>query len=49
MSEAETWREQQVNLQEQQAAQNRVKQELEAEIERYKHVRKNEYKINIEM
>lgn len=36
MAEAETWREQQVNLQEQQAAQNRAKQELEAEIERYK-------------
>ncbi|KAJ0041661.1 hypothetical protein NL108_012041, partial [Boleophthalmus pectinirostris] len=36
MAEAESWREQQVNLQEQQAAQNRAKQELEAEIERYK-------------
>ncbi|XP_072313627.1 golgin subfamily A member 5 isoform X2 [Eucyclogobius newberryi] len=36
MAEAETWREQLVHLQEQQAAQNRVKQELEAEIERNK-------------
>ncbi|XP_033843921.1 golgin subfamily A member 5 [Periophthalmus magnuspinnatus] len=36
MAEAESWQEQQVHLQEQQAAQNRVKQELEAEIERYK-------------
>lgn len=36
LAEAETWREQQVHLQEQQAAQNRAKQELEAEIERYK-------------
>nr|XP_020478589.1 golgin subfamily A member 5 [Monopterus albus] len=37
LAEAETWREQQVQLQEQQAIQNRAKQELEAEIERYKH------------
>lgn len=36
MAEAETWREQQVHLQEQQFTQNRAKQELEAEIERYK-------------
>uniref|UniRef100_A0A672JMF7 Golgin subfamily A member 5 n=1 Tax=Salarias fasciatus TaxID=181472 RepID=A0A672JMF7_SALFA len=36
MAEAETWREQQVQLQEQQAAQNRAKQEVEAEVERYK-------------
>lgn len=36
LAEAETWREQQVHLQEQQASQNRAKQELEAEIERYK-------------
>lgn len=34
--EAETWREQQVQLQEQQALQNRAKQEVEAEVERYK-------------
>lgn len=39
LAEAETWREQQVQLQEQQALQNRAKQELEAEVERYKHVR----------
>ncbi|KAM4625061.1 golgin subfamily A member 5 isoform 2-T2 [Polymixia lowei] len=36
MTEAETWREQQLELQEQQALQNRAKQELEAEVERYK-------------
>ncbi|KAM9842006.1 golgin subfamily A member 5 isoform 2-T2 [Aulostomus maculatus] len=36
LTEAETWREQQVQLQEQQVSQNRVKQELEAEVERYK-------------
>ncbi|KAM6912506.1 golgin subfamily A member 5 [Xenentodon cancila] len=36
LTEAETWREQQMQLQEQQAAQNRAKQELEAEVERYK-------------
>uniref|UniRef100_A0A3Q2NXA9 Golgin subfamily A member 5 n=1 Tax=Fundulus heteroclitus TaxID=8078 RepID=A0A3Q2NXA9_FUNHE len=36
LTEAETWREQQVHLQEQQASQNRAKQELEAEVERYK-------------
>ncbi|KAJ0008645.1 hypothetical protein NQD34_016060 [Periophthalmus magnuspinnatus] len=45
MAEAESWQEQQVHLQEQQAAQNRVKQELEAEIERYKQVREEEHKI----
>lgn len=38
LQEAETWREQQVHLQEQQAAQNRAKQELEAEVERHKQV-----------
>ncbi|XP_071355136.1 golgin subfamily A member 5 isoform X2 [Trachinotus anak] len=36
LTEAEAWREQQVQLQEQQALQNRVKQEVEAEAERYK-------------
>lgn len=36
LAEAETWREQQVHFQEQQTTQNRAKQELEAEIERYK-------------
>ncbi|XP_061598959.1 golgin subfamily A member 5 [Cololabis saira] len=36
LTEAETWREQQTQLQEQQAAQNRARQELEAEVERYK-------------
>uniref|UniRef100_A0A3Q1JI66 Golgin subfamily A member 5 n=1 Tax=Anabas testudineus TaxID=64144 RepID=A0A3Q1JI66_ANATE len=36
LAEAETWREQQTHLQEQQALQNRAKQEMEAEIERYK-------------
>ncbi|CAG5866784.1 unnamed protein product [Menidia menidia] len=36
LTEAETWREQQVHLQEQQSLQNRAKQELEAEVERYK-------------
>ncbi|XP_008300926.1 golgin subfamily A member 5 [Stegastes partitus] len=36
LAEAETWREQQVQLQEQQALQNRAKQEVEAEVERYK-------------
>ncbi|XP_069016775.1 golgin subfamily A member 5 [Embiotoca jacksoni] len=36
MAEAETWREQQVQVQEQQALQNRAKQELDAEVERYK-------------
>lgn len=36
LQEAETWREQQAHLQEQQAAQNRAKQELEAEVERHK-------------
>uniref|UniRef100_A0A1A8LEP0 Golgin subfamily A member 5 n=1 Tax=Nothobranchius pienaari TaxID=704102 RepID=A0A1A8LEP0_9TELE len=37
LAETETWREQQVQLQEQQALQNWAKQELEAEVERYKH------------
>ncbi|KAM3871439.1 golgin subfamily A member 5 [Diretmus argenteus] len=36
LTEAETWREQQMEIQEQQALQNRAKQELEAEVERYK-------------
>ncbi|XP_071385207.1 golgin subfamily A member 5 [Centroberyx affinis] len=36
LMEAETWREQQLELQEQQAVQNRAKQEVEAEVERYK-------------
>lgn len=36
LTEAETWREQQVQLEEQQALQNRAKQEVEAEVERYK-------------
>ncbi|XP_034433220.1 golgin subfamily A member 5 [Hippoglossus hippoglossus] len=36
LTEAEAWREQQMQLQEQQALQNRVKQENEAEVERYK-------------
>lgn len=36
LSEAETWREQQVQYEEQMAAHNRAKQEVEAEVERYK-------------
>ncbi|XP_029983254.1 golgin subfamily A member 5 [Sphaeramia orbicularis] len=36
LTEAETWREQQAHLEEQQALQNRAKQEVEAEVERYK-------------
>ncbi|KAM9777773.1 golgin subfamily A member 5 [Neosynchiropus ocellatus] len=36
LNETEAWREQQVQLQEQQALQNRAKQELEAEVERHK-------------
>ncbi|XP_034713476.1 golgin subfamily A member 5 [Etheostoma cragini] len=36
LTEAETWREQQLQLEEQQALQNRAKQEAEAEVERYK-------------
>uniref|UniRef100_A0A7N8XZA5 Golgin subfamily A member 5 n=1 Tax=Mastacembelus armatus TaxID=205130 RepID=A0A7N8XZA5_9TELE len=36
LAEAEMWREQQVQFQEQQALQNRAKQEVEAEVERYK-------------
>ncbi|XP_005746578.1 golgin subfamily A member 5 [Pundamilia nyererei] len=36
LAEAETWREQQAQLQEQQTLQNRAKQEVEAEVERYK-------------
>lgn len=37
LTEAETWRETQVQLQEQQDSQNRARRELEAEVERYKH------------
>uniref|UniRef100_A0AAX7T0Z1 Golgin subfamily A member 5 n=1 Tax=Astatotilapia calliptera TaxID=8154 RepID=A0AAX7T0Z1_ASTCA len=36
LADAETWREQQAQLQEQQTLQNRAKQEVEAEVERYK-------------
>ncbi|KAK6304869.1 hypothetical protein J4Q44_G00254550 [Coregonus suidteri] len=36
LTEAETWREQQLEMQEQQAKQTRAKQEVEAEVERYK-------------
>ncbi|XP_030627653.1 golgin subfamily A member 5 isoform X2 [Chanos chanos] len=36
LTEAESWREQQVELQEQLAQQHRTRQELEAEVERYK-------------
>ncbi|KAF1374509.1 hypothetical protein PFLUV_G00229830 [Perca fluviatilis] len=36
LTEAETWREQQLQLEEQQALQNRAKQEAETEVERYK-------------
>lgn len=39
LAEAETWREQQVQFEEQQALMNRAKQEVEAELERYKQVR----------
>lgn len=39
LTEAETWREQQLQFEEQQAFQNRAKQEVEAEVERYKQVR----------
>lgn len=38
MTEAEAWREQQMQLQEQQSLHNRAKQEVEAEVERYKQV-----------
>uniref|UniRef100_A0A3Q3MBF0 Golgin subfamily A member 5 n=1 Tax=Labrus bergylta TaxID=56723 RepID=A0A3Q3MBF0_9LABR len=41
LTEAETWREQQVQLEEQQAAHSRAKQEVEAEVERYKQVRRS--------
>ncbi|XP_034051422.1 golgin subfamily A member 5 [Thalassophryne amazonica] len=37
LTEAETWREQQVQLQEQQLLQNKAKQDMEAEVDRYKH------------
>ncbi|XP_037550546.1 golgin subfamily A member 5 [Nematolebias whitei] len=37
LAEAETWREQQVQFQEQLDSLNRAKQEVEAEVERYKH------------
>ncbi|CAJ1074778.1 golgin subfamily A member 5 [Xyrichtys novacula] len=36
LTEAETWREQQAHLEEQQTVLNRAKQEVEAEVERYK-------------
>lgn len=36
LAESETWREQQLQLEEHQATQNRAKQEVEAEVERYK-------------
>ncbi|TNN64171.1 Golgin subfamily A member 5 [Liparis tanakae] len=36
LADAETWREQQMQLEEHQALQNRAKQEVEAEVERYK-------------
>lgn len=39
LAETETWREQQLQLQEQHALQNRAKQEVEAEVERHKQVR----------
>lgn len=39
LTETEAWREQQVQLQEQQALHNRAKQEVEAEVERYKQVK----------
>lgn len=38
LTEAETWREQQLQFEEQQALHNRAKQEAEAEVERYKQV-----------
>lgn len=41
LTEAESWREQQQHFEEQQALQNRAKQEAEAEIERYKQVMDN--------
>lgn len=43
LMEAESWREQQAQLEEQQALQNRAKQEMEAEVERYKQVRENDH------
>lgn len=46
LTEAETWREQQVQFEEQQALQNRAKQEVEAEVERYKHVRSSDDFLN---
>lgn len=42
LMEAESWREQQAQLEEQQALQNRAKQEMEAEVERYKQVRESD-------
>ncbi len=39
LTEAETWREQQVHFEEQLALMSRAKQEVEAEVERYKQVR----------
>lgn len=38
LTETESWQEQQKQVEEQQALQNRAKQEAEAEIERYKQV-----------
>lgn len=43
LTEAETWREQQLQYEEQQALQNRAKQEMEAEVERYKQVMGDEW------
>lgn len=40
LAEADTWRQQTAQFQEEQAALNRVKQELEAEVERHKQVGK---------
>lgn len=39
LTEAEAWREQQLQFEEQLAFQNRAKKEVEAEVERYKQVR----------
>uniref|UniRef100_A0A3B4H2W7 Golgin subfamily A member 5 n=1 Tax=Pundamilia nyererei TaxID=303518 RepID=A0A3B4H2W7_9CICH len=47
LAEAETWREQQAQLQEQQTLQNRAKQEVEAEVERYKQVKETVHKLRI--
>uniref|UniRef100_A0A3P8RFS3 Golgin subfamily A member 5 n=1 Tax=Astatotilapia calliptera TaxID=8154 RepID=A0A3P8RFS3_ASTCA len=47
LADAETWREQQAQLQEQQTLQNRAKQEVEAEVERYKQVKETVHKLRI--